>query len=108
MDYLYVLLREGYDDPFHTEYYLDEHIAKNRMVEFAIRTRCTVGIYVYRIDFGEPEKKLKFVKRIELAQDDNRTFWKIWLKQDAEGLSTDYILRHPEIMHDCLEDIEVY
>ena len=102
-EYLYAFVREGYDDSHHTEYFLDEYIAKNRMVDFAVKTRCVSCVYVYRIDYGTPEKKMKMVKRIDLAQDESKRFFKIWLKQDAEGLTKSYILSNPEIMHGCLE-----
>lgn len=102
-EYLYAFVREGYDDSHHTEYYLDEHIAKNRMVDYAITTRCVSCVYVYRVNYATPEKKMKMVKRIDLAHDDSKRFYKIWLKQDAEGLAKNYILSKPEMMHGCLD-----
>ena len=104
--YLYALEREGYDDPYHTEYYLDEMTAKNRMISFAIQTKCVACVYVYLLDFNTPDKKMKLVKQIDLATDDTKRFYRIWLKQDAEEITTKYILDNPEIMHDCLTTFE--
>lgn len=101
--YMYAFVREGLDEPHHTEYYLDEDTAKNRIISFAIRTRCISCVYVYNIDFATPTEKMRLVKRIELATDETRRFCKIWLRQDAENLSSKYILDNPETMYDCLQ-----
>lgn len=109
--HLYALIREGYDDPYHTEYYLDELLAKNKMISFAIRTRRTACIYVYELHPSSLQNKLKIVGLYDLATEDNGRLYKIWLKQETllrseQHLSTTYILAHPEIMYDCLTYIE--
>lgn len=101
--FLYAVEREGYDDPYHTEHYLDETTAKNRIISFAVKTRCIACAYVYRIDLNALDKKLQLTHTIELATDESKRFYKIWLKQDAEELSEKYILENPEIMYDCLQ-----
>lgn len=103
---MYALTREGFDDPFHIEYYLDETIAKNRMIEFAIKTRCEVCVYVYELNIETPERKMNLISMINLAKDDSKRFCRIWLKQDGKELPTDFILKHPDIMYDCLDYID--
>lgn len=106
--YMYAFVREGLEEPHHTEYYLDEATAKNRIISFAIRTRCISCVYVYKIDSTTPTEKMRLVKRIEMAADETRRFCKIWLRQDAENLSSKYILDNPEIMYDCLQYVNCF
>jgi hypothetical protein len=109
--HLYALVREGYDDPYFIEYYMDEVVAKNKLITFALRTRMTACVYVYELA-STPNQKLKMVGMFDLATDENDSrFFKIWMKQEAllrsdQHISTTYLLANPDTMYDCLKYIE--
>lgn len=105
--YLYALVREGYDDPFHIHYYLDETAAINHMIAFAIRTHSLAAVYVYKIDPETPAQKLKLARRIELLSDHDNRSWMIWTKQKEKQYTSNYVMQHPEVMYDCLEYVDI-
>ena len=83
---------------------MDEVVAKNKLITFALRTRMTACVYVYELA-STPNQKLKMV------EENDSIFFKIWMKQEAllrsdQHISTTYLLSNPDTMYDCLKYIE--
>lgn len=91
---LYVLLREGYDDPIHNKYYLDRTTAINDMIRFVIQHTLVACIYVYK--FPEvPTDTCKLHQSIECAHD-----LRIW--ETASALGKERVLDDPSLLYDRL------
>lgn len=107
--YLYAVAKENHDNPEQIEYFLDEKTAKNRMICFAVQTNCIALIHVYEMNQDTPETKMKLVQMIHLdsCEHDNSLQFKLWQKQKKENISTDNILKTPEIMYDCLKYVDI-
>ena len=69
---------------------MDEVVAKNKLITFALRTRMTACVYVYELA-STPNQKLKMVE-----ENDSR-FFKIWMKQEALLRSDQHIFYRTQI-----------
>jgi hypothetical protein len=104
---VYMLEREGFDYIEQTLVYASKDIAVNKMIEFALTTKCVAVVYVFerQENFAEP---FKLIESIQLKFADDPRFYMIWKKQEELGLTTNDALCNLSLFHDTIHVISSF